>query len=105
MLAVLVVANAFWVDFFDHLLPMTWLAFLIGFAVAVGSFPLAMLALRRITAPWLATKVCPRCEASLEPTGGGFVDGTPPSTQELVLYLMVCAMPLLADGIVTALVD
>jgi hypothetical protein len=104
MLVVLVVANAFWVDFFDHLIPMTWLAFLAGLAVALSSLPLAILVLQRITAPWLATRVCPRCNMSLEATGGGFVDGTPPSKQELVVYAVVCALPMLADALMAALV-
>jgi len=104
MLVVLVVANAFWVDFFDHLLPMTWLAFLAGMAVALSSLPFAILLHQRITAPWLASRICPGCDTSLEATGGGFVDGTPPSKHELIVYSTVCALPMLADGLVTALV-
>ncbi|MBK5968547.1 hypothetical protein [Thiorhodovibrio litoralis] len=104
MLVVLVVANAFWVDFFDHLLPITWLAILTGMAVALSSLPLAIQVLQRITAPWLTTRLCPRCDTSLEVTGGGFVDGTPPSKHELIVYSAVCAVPMLADAIITALV-
>jgi hypothetical protein len=102
MLAVVFAASACWSGFLHLFMMPEWLARLIAFAVAVVTLPLAILFVQQIAAPWAKRMNCQQCSSALQPVGGGFVDGTPPSKEELLVYSLVVITPLMFWGVASA---
>lgn len=95
ILVVTVVASAFWTEALLAVLSGTWAAYLLALVISALSIPLAHLLVTKLTLSWTSSNTCPSCGAQLKPIGGGFIDGGPPSIQELIVYLTVIVVPLL----------
>jgi hypothetical protein len=89
MLIVLLFAFAGWAEVFSHMVPIGVIAGFLGLLIAMTSFPLTYLFLRRCTARWHVTGLCPECRNPLVAAGGGFIDGAPPTRDELLMYLSI----------------
>ena len=68
-------------------------AIFVGFIVAFGIFFLVFVCLQKIFSGWEKDNKCPRCGEKLESTGGGFIDGGIPGLQEILIYIIVIALP------------
>jgi hypothetical protein len=95
LLLTLLVACSLWTGFMIGVFGDYWFAYLIALAASCASIPTFYFLLQKTLSPWVDTRVCPKCRIQLEVVGGGFVDGAPPSAQELMLYLLVIGVPLL----------
>lgn len=93
MIFVVAVACIFWVRTVSLVLPIPWMAFLIGLVLAVGVFLGTYVLLDRVYTKQLRQRICPACGAKLTPSGGGFVDGGAPTARELLLYAISIAVP------------
>ncbi|MCB0328515.1 MAG: hypothetical protein KDD70_02595 [Bdellovibrionales bacterium] len=98
MLTVVVIAGCLWSSLIEKIVGMRLVSILLGVGLAVASVAVIFVFLERFTDRWLTTRTCPRCNVKLESVGGGFVDGTTPTKQELLMYLLILGLPLLGWG-------
>jgi hypothetical protein len=86
-------ASVLWGRLIAKLISIAFVAYAAGLVVAVASLWLFFELLESLTTRKLRKGICPSCGGSLERVGGGFYDGIMPNPWELLIYILVIAIP------------